>query len=193
MTGLNVQLTPEAERIVASYQTLPGRIVVAIAHGMDQANQLAIANIQEKHLTGKGPFPPSQHKLGVRTNRLRGSVWASEAQQISGGQVQSAIGSNVIYAAPHEFGATIHHQARQMKLRHRVDARGNLVRQLKNSHLLMFARASHKRVRETTVQAKAYDVTLPERAPFRTGLEESRPIYKRVISAEIVAAWNAMN
>lgn len=190
--GLTVQLSPQAEKIVTSFQTLPGRIVAAIVRGMDEANQYAIAKIQKEHLTGRGPFPPEEHRLGVVTSRLRGSVWASGAQPISETQVQSAIGSNVIYAAIHEFGGRIHHEPRQMKVRHKLDARGNLVKQLANSKLLVFAKAGAKRVRETTVQAKGYDVDMPERAPFRTGLAESQPTYKRVISAAIIAEWQKM-
>ena len=190
--AFKIELTPKAEKIVRSLQTLPGRIITAIAGGMDEANQYAVAKIQKDHLTGRGPFPPEEHRLGVVTNRLRGSVWASQATPVSDRAVESAIGSNVVYAAIHEFGGRIRHEPRQMKIRHRLDARGNLVRQLGNSHLLMFAGAHHKRVRETTVTAKAHEVEMPERAPFRTGLEESRPKFKTVISQAILAEWDKM-
>jgi phage gpG-like protein len=166
--------------------------MTAIARGMDVANQFAVAKIQKDHMTGKGPFPPDAHRLGVVTSRLRSSVFESGTQEIGSGKLQSAIGSNVVYAAIHEFGGRIYHPARAMKIRHRVDARGNLVKQLGNSNLLMFARANHKRARETTVQGKAYDVEMPERAPFRTGLAESRPVYKEQISKAITDEWGKM-
>ena len=191
-----IELTDQAKKIVAGFQSLPARIIAAIAQGMNEASQYAVAKIQSAHLTGeKGrrqAYDPSEHRLVTRTGRLRNSVWASDAQPISDTQVQGAIGSNVVYAEIHEFGGRIHHEARQMKVRHRIDARGNLVKQLKNSNLLMFAGARHKRARETTVQTKAYDVEMPERAPFRTGLEESRPTFKTVISRNIIAAWKGM-
>jgi len=189
---IRIALTPQAEAIVASYQTLPGRILMAIVAGMDKANQLALSNIQAKHLTGKGPFPVEEHKLGRVTGLLRASAWASGAQPISNTTVQSGIGSNVKYARIHEVGGRISHPARQMKLRHRLDARGNLVKQLGNSNLLMFARAGHKRARETTVQGKAYVVEMPARAPFRTGIEETAPTYKATISQFILAEWERM-
>lgn len=187
-----IQLTPQAENIVAGLQTLPGRIVTAIASGMDQANQYALSNIQAKHLTGHGPFPVEEHKLGRVTGLLRDSAWATGAQPISATAVQSGIGSNVKYARIHEVGGRIAHPARQMKLRHRLDARGNLVKQLGNSNLLMFARADHKRVRETTVQGKAYSIEMPARAPFRTGIDETAPTYKKTISQSIVVEWEKM-
>ena len=165
---------------------------------MDLANQAAITNIQQKHLTGKGPFPVAEHKLGTVTNLLRGSVWASGTQQIGDGQVQSAIGSNVKYAAIHEFGGRTHHEPRQKKIRHRVDARGTLLTQVvtrKNGKSfigLIFARNSHKRVREQMVDVKGYDTNMPERMPFRTGLDESRPGYNTLISRAIRQEWDQM-
>lgn len=192
--AIKIELTPQAEKIVSGLQRLPGLLVAAVARGMDQANQYAVANIQVKHLTGKGPFPVEEHRLGVVTNRLRSSVYASPAQPASGSTVQSAIGSNVKYAWIHEFGGRIHHEPRQMKIRHKTDARGNLIKQAVNPNLIVFAKAgaSARRVRETVVQAKAFDVNMPERAPFRTGLAESQPKYKRCISAEIISEWRQM-
>lgn len=191
--ALQVTLSPAAEQIIANFPRLPGRIVAAIARGMNDANQYAVANIQRAHLTGKGPFPPGEHRLGVVTDRLRSSAFASGAQEIAPGRVQSTIGSNVVYAAIHEFGGRIHHEARAMKIRHKLDARGNLVKQLANDHLLVFARAGAKRARTQTVQAQAHDVSMPERAPFRTGLAESRGQYTTLISRAIVTEWQKMN
>ena len=188
---LKIELTEAAKKIVAGLQTLPDQMVHAIALGMDKANQFAVGAIQKDHLTGQGPFPPEEHKLGIRTSRLRGSVYATTAT-VSGTTVTSSIGSNVIYAAIHEFGGRVHHPARQVKTRLRTDARGNLLRQLGNPKLAIFARASHKRAREVITQGKEYDVDIPERAPFRTGIAESDHSYKREISAAIVAEWNKM-
>lgn len=188
-----IELTPQAERIVAGLQTLPSRVMNYIAAAMNQENLRTVSHIQRAHLTGRGPFPVEEHRLGVVTNRLRQSLWASDAQQVSGNQVESAIGTNVKYAAIHEFGGVIHHPARQAKVRHKLDARGNLVKQLSNEKLLVFAKAGAKRVRETTVQTKAYDTHMPERAPIRTGIAECLPNYSRTISAHIVEAWKGLS
>jgi phage gpG-like protein len=191
--ALQVALSPQAERIVANFPKLPAQILGAIVRGMDQANQIALNNIKSNHLTGQGPFPPEEHKLGRRSGLLRGSANASASRPISGTQVQSTIGSNVIYAFIHEFGGRIHYEARAMKVRHKLDARGNLVKQLANDHLLVFARAGAKRARTQTVQAQAHDVSMPERAPFRTGLAESRGQYTTNISRQIVAEWQKIS
>jgi len=190
MTGLQIKLSPEAEKIVAGYQTLPARLVTAVVAGMKEANLFAIANIQRAHLRGKGPFPPSEHKLGVRTGRLLGSVWDTDPTPVSNTQIQSFVGSDVIYAGPHEYGGVIHHPALQLKLRHAVDKKGSLLKQRTNSNLLKFAKRG-KPARESTVQGKAYDVTMPERAPFRAGLAESAPEYTRSISEKIMETFKS--
>lgn len=191
-TQIKIELDHETEKVIAAFPTLPPRITAALVAAMDKENQFTLGAIKTERLTGRGPFPPSDHRLGQVTGRLRGSANASPAQA-QGDKIDSAIGSNVIYAAVHEFGRPIHHKARQMKLRHKTDARGNLVKQLGNSNLLMFARAGHKRARETTVEAKAYDVDMPERAPFRTGIRECLPHYTASFSAAIAAEWNKLS
>ena len=192
-TQIKIQLDPQAERIIAGLQTLPTRMVGYIAAAMNQENLRTVSHIQAKHLTGIGPFPVEEHRLGVVTNRLRQSLRASEAQQVSGGKIESAIGSNVKYAAIHEFGGRIHKPARQAKVRHRLDARGNLVKQLGNANLLVFAKGNNTRARETQVEIPAHDVDMPERAPIRTGIAECLPNYSRTISAHIVAAWKGLS
>ena len=74
----------------------------AIAREMDFQNQLTVAQIQRGHLSG--PTTDSSLSVGKKYgNRLRGSVRASKAFPTATG-VESSIGSNVIYAAVHEFG-----------------------------------------------------------------------------------------
>jgi phage gpG-like protein len=188
---IKIELSESAKKIVAGMPALPEQMVKAIAQGMDQANLETASHIMRERLTGQGPFPSEEHKLGVRSSRLRGSVLPTKAV-IRGSTVDSSIGSNVIYAAIHEFGGRVHHPARQVKTRLRTDARGNLLRQLGHPKLAIFARTSHKRAKEVVTQGKEYDVDMPARAPFQTGIQESMPIYTNRISAAIVAEWNKM-
>lgn len=186
---VTIKLTDEAQGILRSIKGMTEGMSRAVARGMDQANQLAVARIQRDHLTGKGPFPVSEHRLGVRTHRLRGSINASRAQ-VTGNQVSSAIGSNVIYAAIHEFGGVIHKDARNGSVRLRVDRHGALFRQPGFAHLAIFARPQHK-AREVKTKIKAHDIIMPERAPVRTGIAESAADYTREISAAIVNTWHS--
>lgn len=185
---IKIVLDAPAQAVVARMQSLPMRVLQDIASAMKKENQFTVSHIQAEHLTGQGPFPVEEHKLGVRTNRLRSSARATDPV-ISGQHIDSAIGSNVIYAAIHEFGGRINKPARQAKIRLRTDARGNLVRQMANTNLARFARSDHKRARETTVAVAAHSIDMPERAPFRTGIQECRLNYTKSISAAMIKSW----
>jgi len=187
-TTVQIRLTPEAQRIAAGLKTMPVRMLTAIARGLDQANFLAVRNIQAKHLTGVGPFPVAEHRLGVRSTRLLGSVVPAPAV-VTGQTVTSGIGSNVEYAAIHEFGGVIHRKPRAVTVRLKTDAHGNLVRQAGTAHLAIFARKDNKRVREVKATVGAHDINIPARAPFMTGIKEMKPTYAKEISAALLAAW----
>ena len=187
-----IEMTAEARAVLKDLQTLPEWGLAAIARGMDKANQVALANIELKHLTGKGPFPVEDHRLGVVTNRLRGAAHATPST-VSGNTINSAIGDNVVYAAIHEFGGVIHKFPKAGKVRLRTNAQGELMRQAANAHLAVFAKSTHTRVKEVDFVAQAHDVTMPERAPFRTGIAEVLDQYGTIVSDEFLGAWNRKN
>ena len=70
------------------------------------------------------------------------------------GPDHALVGTNVPYAAAHQFGATIHREAAPMTVRLR-----------KKNGRTLFAKNSHKRVRIVDTVRKAHDVTIPAR-PF---------------------------
>jgi hypothetical protein len=166
---LVVELSEEAQKKIARVQNVGG-MLAALAREMDGQNQLTLSHIMRHRLTGRGPFPPSEHKLGVVTGRLRGAAWASPAA-ISGNTITSAIGDNVGYAWLHEHGADFTRKGGKVRLR--TDRSGNLIRHGVNGKLATFARASHKRVKE--VAFGAHQVHVPARAPFWTGIQERLP------------------
>ena len=100
---------------------------------------------------------------------LRGNI-SSDA-----GADYAVIGTNVVYAAIHQFGGTINRAPYEGKLRLRTDAKGNLLRQGKEgkaSRLAVFARgaesrlgAEHKRYTERAYKVHAYQIHIPAR-PF---------------------------
>ncbi len=75
----------------------------AIARGMTHGAQIIVGMVTEERLTGKGPFPVSDHRLGVVTGRLRQSLRATPAR-VEGQSVIIGIGTPVEYARLHEFG-----------------------------------------------------------------------------------------
>ncbi len=112
---------------------------------------------------------------------------------MSGSQVKSAIGDNVVYAAIHEFGGRIVRKARSGTVRLRTGGRGGgvLDELLKGpgGRGAIFASKHHKQVREVAYEAKEHEINIPERAPFRTGIGERIDAYGKSISADLVAAW----
>ncbi len=76
------------------------------------------------------------------------------------------VSSTPIYAAIQQFGGTIHKKAGTTTVRHRTDAKGELLRsQIMNGKGLIFAKAGHKRALERSFPTKAHTITIPAR-PF---------------------------
>lgn len=70
------------------------------------------------------------------------------------------------YAAIHQFGGTIERAPYSTQVRLRTDAKGNLVRQGTEGSAkgrAVFAKDSHRRVRESWATVHAYEVTIPAR------------------------------
>ena len=70
------------------------------------------------------------------------------------------------YAAIHQFGGTIQRAPYSTKVRHRTDAKGNLLRTAAfNGKGLVFAKDKQKRAKERWFEVKAYSIKIPAR-PF---------------------------
>lgn len=142
----------------------------AMAGTMDYENQLTVARIQAGHLSG----PTTDSSLSVRTNRLRGSVRASKAVLL-GDRVESTIGSNVKYAAIHEFGGVIQRTVKAGAVKLRTNKQGKL---LMRGNLATFAGPKHKLFKEVQFAGgKKYTITIPARAPFGHGIADRLPDY----------------
>jgi phage gpG-like protein len=95
---LKIELSGEALDLLRSLPSASARAGEAMAHALDLQNELTIGYAQKNKLSG-----PRPGVLGVRTNRLRGSLRRNDAT-VSGGMIEGSIGTNVEYAAVHEFG-----------------------------------------------------------------------------------------
>lgn len=100
-------------------------------------------------------------KILMRSGDLRASIVGSDTPSND----SATIGSNKVFAQIQNDGGTIEMPARAYKTRHRTDAKGNLLHQGASGKLLIFAKASHKRVLERTFTGDAYTITIPGR-PF---------------------------
>jgi hypothetical protein len=145
---ITIQIPAETQAKIDKIAQLPSDIPVAIKRGMDYALSQVRGRIQAQRLSGKGPYPPSEHRLGIVTQQLQRSL-REEPAVIAGDKITGAIGSPVFYGALHEYGWS-----------------GTVVRGTKSG---------------TT----SYRMTIPERAPVRTGVQENADFIAEQIGAEI--------
>ena len=152
----------------AALQALKPEVMLgAVSRGMTRGTQLVTDRIRRNRLTGQGPFPVSDHRLGVKSGRLRKSLYYTPATQ-SGMQVSTAIGSRVSYAAAHEFGFT-----------GQVPVKAHQRTATKAFGVKLATPRPHQ------VQAHKRTVRIPERRPIRAGIEENLPIFSNEIAAEV--------
>jgi phage gpG-like protein len=106
MLELKVDIPAATVRYFNKLVNMPKALPGAIKTGLDIALQQIVENIKDYRLSGSGPYPASQHRLGERSGNLKQSVYAKTA--IQGNRVIGVVGSDVEYAPVHEYGAVIH-------------------------------------------------------------------------------------
>jgi phage gpG-like protein len=154
--SIKVELSPSAIALLQRFDKMPSEFPHAVARGMTKALEVVTGRIQEKRLSGKGPFPVEEHRLGQVTQQLVRSTRAAPATVVSEGthsEVVGAIGASVIYAAVHEFG-----------FQGEVNVKASA------------GRKAYKR-----------NMNMPERAPFRTGINENLDYISDEIGKELAA------
>jgi hypothetical protein len=163
MSG-QIQFTVDASSVIGNLQDKQLAITAALMERTTAINSALQAKIAGQKLQGE--------VLKSHTGKLAGSVRVVETtlsgETISGG-VQAG-GGPAWYGKLHEYGGTFERKAGTVKLR--VDAKGELLRQLKNGNLAVFAKRSHSRVKEVAYAAGT--VTFPVRSFMRATLEEER-------------------
>lgn len=98
------------------------------------------------------------------------------------------VGTNVEYARIQHFGGTIERAPYSTRVRHRTDAKGNLLKQGKHGRLLIFARDQHKRARTSWHEVKAYRITIPPR-PFLVLTAADWEKVRAAPAAALARAW----
>lgn len=129
----------------------------------------------------KGGKPPLVDK-GYLRQHIRHNVVANLLTVSTGPQTNQ-------YAAIHQFGGTIDRAASNIKVRHRTDAKGDLLRSaIMNGKGLIFAKKSHKRALERQFNVAAHKITIPAR-PYLP-IHQDGTLYP-IEQAEILKAINA--
>jgi phage gpG-like protein len=125
-------------------------------------------------------------KILFRSGQLKASITGQGG--VTGNS--ATIGSNKAYARIQNDGGTISMPARVYKTRHRTDAKGNLLHQTdigmgphyrNSSRMLVFAKASHKRVLERQFTGEAYAITIPAR-PFLLVQQADVDLYNGILT-----------
>jgi len=155
--GLKKRLTPNKELMSA----IAGEMLASVEDNFDN---------QGANVPGGWPaLQPSTLKAKQRKNRalyiLRSQGYLARGNQSSATTDTAMVTNNVLYAAIHNYGGIINIGARERLLRHRTNARGELLNNNQYPHLLIFAKNSHKRVREISIMQRAYSIKIPAR-PF---------------------------
>jgi len=191
--GVQVKISSEAEGLLLRLGNQPG-LMRALTREMEvqmDGDDGLRTHIITKHLNAQPhPSDPSNHELGRVTSRLANSVYATTESTAT--TVDGHIGSNVAYAAIHEYGGTIKRVLLAGSVRLRADRKGNLLKGVSR-----FARKAdsskgkaHKQfVNVPFAGGKRYETVMPERAPFRTGISEKIDDMGKGLSEAVVDYW----
>ncbi|CDM42393.1 phage virion morphogenesis protein [Ectopseudomonas oleovorans] len=118
--------------------------------------QLKPATVKARARTGRGAHPILQV-----SNALARSITSQAGADFA------QVGSNMPYAAIHQFGGTIERAPYSGKLRLRTDRKGQLLRRGKNGKLVTFAKEkgprAHKNYVERRYEVKAHKIEIPAR------------------------------
>lgn len=114
---------------------------------------------------GFAPWAPSTLKRrGTNAVMLQDNGRLAGSIAISYDRTHATIGSNVRYAAIHQLGGTIQRAAYSKQVRHRTNAKGELLRTAGfNGKGLVFAKGSHKRALTRWFEVPAHAITIPAR------------------------------
>jgi len=182
---IEIALSPEAQAILRNFETLPPRMLEKMRQAMDDANNIVLGQTIKTRFRGVSPrpFPPSQHRLRVRTARLWQSLRASKAQIAGGNAVQSSMGSNVVYFRPHEFGSTASGTTTVRSFTRRQPSR--------NVRAPLGPRGKFQKLTATGIavvrsHSRRWKQNIPARAPLRTGIEENIPLYSELLSKAVL-------
>jgi phage gpG-like protein len=188
---MQIELSPEALGFIGNLKDFPDKIMVALKRGLDRALPLVASRVQEFRLTGQGPFPIEEHRLGVVSGQLRQSVRFTEAV-IAGSTVTASIGSPVRYAAVHEFGfdgiVNVRPFFRKFRGRDQFAKVERVSKKTGRSYRTTIKSATGvSGVREHTRHMK-----IPARAPFGYGVADSDQLITNAITSELETAWRSL-
>lgn len=186
-----VTMTPTAEvmaeriREVAAY-----KIPLALKRGIDTAMPDVIEDIKANRLSGKGPFPPAEHRLGVVTGLLSSSVSPLPSTMEVAGDTATVTGGlqvvGVPYANIHEFGFS-----GEENVSSHSRGTAKVIRTLRRQR----QRKTEKQIltgslpRARVIRGYTRQMNMPARAPFTYGMRDNLVRIRDSISTAIGQAF----
>lgn len=173
----------------------------AVARALDRQNELTIGAAVRDRMSFPRTMPPTTEGLRVQTSRLRRSLTRSRAVTTADGVI-SAIGSNVRYFGPHEYGDHEIHQvkAHTRKLPERYFLSGGQTISVADAgrYGLLNKKGQLRKglgekapTRYVAVRAHLRRANMPERAMVRKTIEARMPLYELEIAERLQKALNA--
>jgi hypothetical protein len=186
--NIDIHLNDQASSEVLALRNGNVRFAAAMVRGINRASQEIVGLAVKENFTGKGPFPPSQHRLGVVTGRLRKSIRATLAT-FNGGQIDVSFGSNVRYFSVHEFGfqGTEHVKGHVRRLAGSKTFRRGKLTKKSSGNLKSVLERGGKTI--ANVKPHGRKVNTPARAPLGTVLRGVRTnnLFNERIGSELAA------
>lgn len=168
---IEIKVTGDALKLMERI-TVPAGALGAAARAMDEENQYTVSHIQAAYLSFPSTGPTVGIGLRVQSNRLRNSLRATKAT-VSATGVTSSIGSNVKYAAIHEFGGTTRP--------HVIRAKGGALKFMIGDRVLLRKQINHPGSK------------MPERGMVRRGIRDRLPEVSAAVSRAIVDFYGGAN
>lgn len=188
---LQIEFTEEAKVLITKLASFPEVLMPAMRRGIATGAEEAASRIQQQRLTGEGPFPIAEHMLGVRSGRLRQSVRA-DVGAIEGNTVSASIGTNVRYAAVHEFGFEGDVQVRPFFRKNRRADRYEKFERVSRKTGRSYNATVKTASGVSPVKAHKRHMKIPERAPFGYGLADSEQLITNAVTSELETAWRGV-
>lgn len=183
-TRITLQIDSRTRALLARLRNVPAEAVQAVIRGSARAAPIVLGNAVKRRFTGQGPFPFSEHRLGVRTNRLRQSLGFSRPQIVDGNLVRLSFGSGVgtdvkepvSYFAIHEFGfkgkVQVRAHTRRAVAQGPLSPKGKVTRAEINKRKTAILVKSRNNF--SLVKAHTRNLNIAARAPLGTELGEER-------------------
>jgi phage gpG-like protein len=151
-------VTVDTSRLEARLAALPGKLQASLTRAVQRLSIKLQGNVMASKLSGQ--------VLHVRTGTLRRSI--NQKVEQSGNTIRGSVGTNVEYAAIHEYGGTIFIPPRIRKTHFKMDKYGNIKQG--------FAKKREANLtKEHAARSFGTHVTFPERSFLRSALKDMEP------------------